>query len=54
MKIQEKNGIVRVSVFNTGKNIPEKISNENGTIIWNRPSELIFKNEVKRFVISYS
>ena len=23
-----------------GKNIPEKISNENGTIIWNRPSEL--------------
>lgn len=23
MKIQEKNGIVRVSVFNTGKNIPE-------------------------------
>ena len=24
----------------TLKNIPEKISNENGTIIWNRPSEL--------------
>ena len=23
VKIQEKNGIVRVSVFNTGKNIPE-------------------------------
>lgn len=45
VKILHKGNDNSVKIYNncieiTLKNIPEKISNENGTIIWNRPSEL--------------
>ena len=45
VKILHKGNDNSVKIYNNCieiklKNIPEKISNENGTIIWNRPSEL--------------